>query len=106
MRMMLKVVVDTEAGTEGLSSAPESLDQLQETLQPDAFYGFVEDGQRAFITIFDLADPSQIPVVCEPIYRLTKGKITLTPCMNLEDTKKGIGEATARMQAMQGQSAQ
>ena len=106
MRMLLKVVVDTETGNEGLRSAPESLDRLQELLQPEAVYGFGEDGQRAFIAIFDLADPSQIPVVCEPIYQLTKGKITVTPCMNFEDLKKGVEEAVRRMQDAQGQSTQ
>ena len=79
---------------------------MQETLKPEAFYGVTEDGQRAFIAVFDLADPSQIPVVSERIYRLTKGKITITPCMNFEDLKKGVTEAAAQMQAMQGPSAQ
>jgi hypothetical protein len=106
MRMMLKAVVDTEAGNEGLRSAPEALDRIQEFLKPEAFYGVTEDGQRAFIAVFDLADPSQIPVVCEPIYQLTKGKITIVPCMTFEDVKKGVEEAVRRMQDMQGQSAQ
>lgn len=106
MRMLLKAVVDTEAGNEGLRSAPEALDRLHEFLKPEAFYGVTEDGQRAFIAVFDLADPSQIPVVCEPIYRLTKGKITITPCMTFEDVKKGVGEAAAQMQAMQGEPTQ
>jgi hypothetical protein len=104
MRMLLKAVVDTETGNEGLRSAPESLDRLYEFLQPEAFYGFGEDGQRAFIAVFDLADPSQIPVISEPIYQLTKGKITITPCMTFEDVKKGVEEAVRRMEAMQGQS--
>src|SRR5215212_6529637 len=104
MRMMLKAVVDTEAGNEGLRSAPEALDRLHEFLKPEAFYGVSEDGQRAFIAVFDLEDPSQIPVVCEPIYQLTKGKITIMPCMTSEDVKKGVEEAARRMQDMQGQS--
>jgi hypothetical protein len=104
MRMMLRVVIDTEAGNEGLSSASGSLDRMQETLKPEAFYGVEEDGQRSFIAVFDMADPSQIPVLCEPLYQLTKGKIRITPCMNFEDLKKGVAEATAQMQAMQGQS--
>lgn len=105
MRMLLKAVVDTEAGNEGLRSAPEALDQLREFLKPEAFYGISEDGQRAFIAVFDLADPSQIPVICEPIYQLTKGKITITPCMTFEDVKKGVEEAVRRMRDMQSQSA-
>jgi hypothetical protein len=71
-------------------------------LQPEALYGFVEDGQRAFFAVFDLADPSQIPVIREPLFQRANVKLTLTPCMTLEDTKKGIEEAARRMAAMQG----
>ena len=78
------------------------LDQIQEALQPEALYGFVEDGQRAFFAVFDLADPSEIPVVSEPLYQRANVKITLTPCMTVEDVKKGVEEAARRMAAMPG----
>jgi hypothetical protein len=103
MRMLLKVVVDAEAGNEIFrkGGAAEALDQMKQALQPEAFYGFGEDGQRALLAVFDMADPSQIPVICEPLYQLAKGKITLTPCMNLEDLKKGVEEAASQMPATQ-----
>ena len=103
MRMLLKVVVDAEAGNEIFrqGGAAEALDQMQQVLQPEAFFGFGEDGQRALLAVFDMADPSQIPVVCEPLYQLSKGRITLTPCMNLEDLKKGVEEAANQMPATQ-----
>jgi hypothetical protein len=107
MRMLLKAVFDTEAANEvsraGRTAA--AIDQMIERLQPEAFYAFAEDGQRTILTVFDLADPSQIPVITEPMLQQGKAKVTLTPCMNLEDLKKGFEEATAEMQAMQGQSA-
>ena len=104
MRMLLKVVLDTEAANEVFRSgaAAEVLDQIQEALQPEALYGFVEDGQRAFFAVFDLADPSESPVVSEPLYQRANVKITLTPCMTVEDVKKGVEEAARRMAAMQG----
>jgi hypothetical protein len=74
---------------------------MQEVLQPEAFYAAGEDGQRAFIAVIDLADPSQLPVVCEPLYLLAKAKITVSPCMTFEDLKKGVEEAARRMQDMQ-----
>jgi hypothetical protein len=49
-----------------------------------------------------LADPSQIPVVTEPLYQGAKAKVTLTPCMNLEDVKRGMDEATRGMAATSG----
>ena len=104
MRMLLKVVLDTEAANEVFRSgaAAEVLDRIQEALQPEVLYGFVEDGQRAFFAVFDLADPSEIPVVSEPLYQRANVKITLTPCMTVEDVKKGVEEAARRMAAMQG----
>jgi hypothetical protein len=44
--------------------------------------------RHAFGAVFDMADPSQIPVITEPLFNLAKAKITLTPCMTLEDIKK------------------
>ena len=104
MRMLLKVVLDTEAANEVFRSgaAAEALDRIQEALQPEVLYGFFEDGERAFFAVFDLADPSEIPVVSEPLYQRANVKITLTPCMIVEDVKKGVEEAARRMAAMQG----
>ena len=51
MRMLLKAVLDTESANEVFRSgaAAEALDRIQEALQPDALYAFVEDGERAFL---------------------------------------------------------
>ena len=104
MRMLLKAVLDTQAANEVFRSgaAAEALDRIQEALQPEALYGFVEDGERAFFAVFDLADPSEIPVISEPLFQRANVKITLTPCMTLADVKKGIEEAARRMAAPQG----
>jgi hypothetical protein len=104
MRMLLKAVLDTKAANEAFRSgaAAEALDRIQEALQPEVLYGFFEDGERAFFAVFDLADPSEIPVISEPLFQRANVKLTLTPCMTLEDTKKGIEEAARRMAATQG----
>jgi hypothetical protein len=104
MRMLLKVVIDTDAANEVFrrGGAPETLGRIMELLKPEVFYGFGEDGQRAFFAVFDLADPSQIPVISEPLYQLAKAKITLTPCMSLEDIQKGLDEAARQMPPAQG----
>jgi hypothetical protein len=103
MRMLLKAVLDTESANEVFRSgaAAEALDRIQEALQPEVLYAFVEDGERAFFAVFDLADPSQIPVISEPLYQRANVRLTLTPCMTLEDMKKGIEEAARRMADMQ-----
>jgi hypothetical protein len=103
MRMLLKAVLDTESANEVFRSgaAAEALDRIQKALQPEALYAFVEDGERAFFAVFDLADPAEIPVISEPLYQRANVKITLTPCMTIEDMKKGIEEAARRMADMQ-----
>jgi hypothetical protein len=102
MRMLLKAVFDTAATNELFrrGEVPEAFNRLEEVLQPEAYYGFVEDGQRTSIYIFDMADASQIPMIAEPMFQQGNAKVTLTPCMTLEDVKKGIEEATAQMKAM------
>ena len=104
MRMLLKAVLDTEAANEVFRSgaAAEALDRIQQALKPEVLYGFIEDGERAFFAVFDLADPSEIPLISEPLYQRANVKITLTPCMTLEEAKKGVEEAARRMAAMQG----
>ena len=108
MRMLLKAVFETAAANEviGKGQGAETTRQMVERLQPEAFYAFGEDGQRAVLMVFDMADPSRIPALTEPMYQQAKAKVTLTPCMNVEDLMKGLEEATAQMQEMQGQSAQ
>jgi hypothetical protein len=41
-------------------------------LQPEAFYEFVENGQRTVFAVFEMADPSQIPVITEPLFNLSR----------------------------------
>jgi hypothetical protein len=108
MRMLLKAVIDTEAGNERLNerlrsgASGEPLVRWRELVQPEAFYFFPEDGQRAFIAVFDLADPSLIPAITEPLLLRGKAKVTLTPCMTVEDVDKGWEEVARRIAAMQG----
>jgi hypothetical protein len=46
--------------------------------------------------------PSQIPVLIEPMYQQEKAKVTLTPCMNLEDLEKGFEELASQMTSTEG----
>jgi hypothetical protein len=57
---------------------------------------------RASLTSpFDLADP-RLPVIAEPLYLQAKARITVSPCLALEDIKEGVEEAPHRMPATQG----
>jgi hypothetical protein len=91
--MMLKAVVDTDAGNEALrnGSMVKAIEQMMQELNPEAAY-FVgsEDGQRSCIVVFDMADSSQIPVISEPLFQTGRARVTLMPCMNLDDLQAGL----------------
>ena len=92
MRMMLKAVMDTEAANEA-AKAGEIFNiskGLVESLNAEAAYFVADDGQRSCLIVFDMQDSSQIPAIAEPLFQGAKAKITLSPCMNLEDLRKGL----------------
>ena len=92
MRMLLRAVLDTEAANQASidGSILESTTRMVEALKAEAAYFVIEDGHRSSLIVFDMDDPSQIPAICEPIFRGAKGRITLSPCMNLNDLTKGF----------------
>ena len=98
MRMMLKAVVDTEAGNEALrdGSMVKAIEQMMQQLKPEAAY-FVgsEDGRRSCLVVFDMTDSSQIPAISEPLFNTGRARVTLTPCMNLDDLQKGLSRLSA-----------
>lgn len=98
MRMMLKAVVDTEAGNEALrnGSMIKAIEQMMQQLTPEAAY-FVasDDGQRSCLVVFDMADSSQIPVISEPLFTTGRARVTFMPCMNLDDLQAGLSQLPA-----------
>jgi hypothetical protein len=95
MRMMLKVVIDTDAGNEAAQKGQllEVTRQLVAQLDPEAAYFVPDGGQRACLMVFDMTDTSQIPVIAEPLFLGAKAQVTFAPCMNFEDLERGLNEA-------------
>jgi hypothetical protein len=95
MRMMLKAVIDTEAGNEAARKGElQSITrQLVDQLKAEAAYFLPEDGQRCCLIVFDMTDSSQLPIIAEPLFLGGKARITLTPCMNAQDLEKGLSQA-------------
>jgi hypothetical protein len=104
MRMLVKAVFDTDVASEVIASGQgaEVNRQIADRFQPEAFYAFAEDGQRTVLMVFDLTDLSQIPVLTEPMFQQGKARVTLTPCMNLEDLEKGFEELATQMASTDG----
>ncbi len=98
MRMMLRAVVYTEAGNQALrnGSMLKVIEQMMQQLNPEAAY-FVgsEDGQRSCVVVFDMSDPSQLPAISEPLFQIGRARVTVSPCMNLDDVQKGHSQLPA-----------
>ena len=92
MRMMMKVKMDTEAGSRAIEDGtlPKLLEETMARLQPEAAYFGPEGGVRTAFIIFDLKDLSDIPSISEPLFRGAKANIQLLPVMNREDLQKGL----------------
>lgn len=92
MRMMMKVKIDTEAGSRGIQdgSVPQLMQETLGRLQPEAAYFGPEDGVRTAFIVFDLEDPSQLPSITEPLFSNLKAKIEMFPVMDQGDLQKGL----------------
>jgi hypothetical protein len=94
MRMLLKVQMDTEAANQMAKdgSLQKSMQAAMEQLKPEAAYFAPEDGSRCSYIIFDMEDPSQMPVIAEPLFQGPHAKVSFTPVMNMDDLQKGLAE--------------
>jgi hypothetical protein len=81
MRMLLKAQLDVEAANRATKdgSLAGALTGVMEQIQPEAAYFLTEHGKRTALIIFDLKDPSQIPVVAEPFFHNVNATVELTP---------------------------
>jgi hypothetical protein len=65
-------------------------------LKPEAAYFGPSDGKRSGMIFFDLAEPSQIVEVVEPLFSNLNAAVEIVPVMNGEDLRKGIAKATKK----------
>ena len=95
MRTLLHIHMDTKSGNENIRSGalPKTMETLVSQLHPEASYFFADGGRRSALFVFDLADPSQIPAIAEPLFMGLNAEVEFTPVMNLDDLQKGLTEA-------------
>ena len=93
MRTLLWALLDTEKANQSLADGtmPSILQGAIENLRPEATYFTSAEGKRACFLVFDMADPSQLPTITEPFFRLG-AKVTVQPVMNLDDLQKGLSQ--------------
>ena len=101
MRTMLRVVMPVEKGNQAIQNGtlPRVMMSAMQDLKPEAAYFYPENGKRACLMVFDMKDPSQIPVIAERFFVELHAEVTLTPVMNADDLKKGL-EASMMAKSM------
>jgi hypothetical protein len=92
---MLRITMAVEAGNRAFAdgSLQRTIQGLMERLKPESAYFFPDEGKRSAQFVFDLQDAAQIPALVEPLFSGLNAEVRLTPVMNAEDLRKGLGEA-------------
>jgi len=98
MRVMLRFTLPVEKGNQAINdgSLGKTLESLMHKLKPEAAYFAPMDGKRAGMIFFDLAEPSQIVEIVEPLFSNLNAMTEIIPVMNGDDLRKGIGKATQK----------
>jgi hypothetical protein len=96
MRVRTKIQIPVDAGNKAIKDGqlPKLMEAALATLKPEAAYFLVEDGQRTVELFFDLKDVSQIPVIVEPFFMGLNASVDVTPVMNADDLRAGLGQAS------------
>ncbi|MEU8764632.1 hypothetical protein [Streptomyces sp. NPDC048659] len=97
MRMLLKIQMDTPASNEAIKrgTLQGTMEKALDRLRPEAAYFTVEDGCRTAYLFFDLADPSELPVISEPFFIGLGARIHYSPVMTPDDLRKGLSAIQA-----------
>jgi hypothetical protein len=98
MRMMLRWTVPVERGNETIrdGSLAATLQSLLAELKPEAAYFWPENGERAGMLVFDMADTTQIPQIAEPLFINLDAAVEFLPVMNADDLKTALEKVAAK----------
>ncbi len=98
MRMMLRVRVNTAKGNEAIRSGalPRVIGAFTERAKPEAAYFTVDNGERTAFFVFDMKDSSQMPPLAENLFMELGAELHLTPVMNADELKAGLGAYAAQ----------
>ncbi len=93
MRMLMTVEMDTEASSRAIKDGtlPQVMESTISKLKPEAAYFTTHDGNRTAYIFFDLQEPAQMPQIAEPLFSGMNAKIDLSPVMNADDLREGLG---------------
>jgi hypothetical protein len=94
MRMMLRWTVPVERGNEAIKdgSLQQTFAALAQQLNPEAAYFWPEDGERAGLMVFEMADSSEIPQIAEQLFMNLDAAVAFTPVMNAADLQSALAK--------------
>lgn len=92
MRTMLKWTVPVEKGNEAIKDGTlmKTMEDMMEQLKPEAAYFATGEGERGGFFVFDMSDPSQIPLIAEPLFLNLNASVEFAPVMNSDDLRKAL----------------
>lgn len=95
MRMLMKWRLGVAEASEAIRSGrmADVNKTLDELTKPEAQYFGVEGGSRTGYVFFDLADPSDIPPIAEPLFQELNATVEFFPAMNVEELQRGLAHA-------------
>jgi len=98
MRTMLRFTLPVEKGNQAFKdgSLGRTLESIMNKLKPEAAYFWPSEGKRGGVMFFDLAEPSQIVEIVEPLFANLNAAVELVPVMNGDDLRKGIAKAAQK----------
>jgi hypothetical protein len=98
MRMMLRFTLPVEKGNQAFNdgSLGRTMESVMTKLKPEAAYFAPLDGKRSGMLFFDIAEPSQIVEVVEPLFLNLDAAVEIVPVMNAEDLRKGLAKASQK----------
>lgn len=94
MRMMLRMQIPVEAGTQALRAGRIGplMQDLMDRVKPEAAYFHVQNGMRGGSLVFDLESPALMPAIVEPLYQELNASVEFIPVMNVEDMQKALSD--------------
>ena len=94
MRMMLRLQVPAEAGSQAMRSGRigQVMQDLVKRVQPEAAYFHGQNGMRGASIIFDLEDPASMPAIAEPLYQELSANVEFLPVMDMEDMQRALAD--------------
>ena len=98
MRMMLRFTLPVEKGNQAFNdgSLGRTMESVMTKLKPEAAYFAPLDGKRSGMLFFDIAEPSQIVEIVEPLFLNLDAAVEIVPVMNAEDLRKGLAKASQK----------